>query len=168
MYLNLHILFFLFLILLPSCTENEANLCIEMERIEGPMPFRTFAEVSNDSIDCFLTVTDTVFHTHPVFHIINDQEALDTLLECNCYDYDFDFQNYTLLIGYFFTYYGPATLSKQELDLYCDLADQHLMYRVFVDEEDDPYQPTLIQHNAIVPKLPDELRVSHGIIRNKL
>lgn len=160
---------FVSLLLFPSCVENDVDLCIEMGRTEGPIPFRTFAEVSKDSIECFLGITDTVLHIHPKLFIVNNQEAFDTLVECNSYDFDFNFNKYSLLIGYFFINDGPATLSKQETSLYCDLTEQHLMHRVFVDiTEYDPYQFTLIQHNAIVPKLPDGLRVAHAVIRNKL
>lgn len=140
-----------------------------MDRTTGPLSFTTFTEVSNDSIDCVLNAAEFVTWHHPVLHIVNDQQALDTLLECSSYNFNFNFEEYTLLIGYFYTAYGPAVLSKQEVKLDCEVRDQLLLYSVTVDLMDnDGFQNVLIQHNAIVPKLPVELRVSHWVKRNRL
>lgn len=158
-------------ILFHSCEKERelVNYCTDMGRSEGPVPFTTFAEVSNDSINCFLTPTEHAYWFRPVFHVINDQHALDTMLECSSYDFDFNFEEYTLLIGYFYSGYGPAALSKQEVKLNCGMLEQYLMYTVTIDLEDnDGFKDTLIQHNVIVPKLPEELEVRHGVKKNRL
>lgn len=145
------------------------NHCIDMDRSAGPVPFTTFREVSDDSIDCYLNAAEFTSWHHPVLHIVNDYQALDTLLDCSSYNFNFNFEEYTLLIGYFYTEYGPAALSKQEVKLNCEMHEQLLLYSVTVDlMDDDGFQNILIQHHAIVPKLPDELRVSHWVRRNRL
>lgn len=159
------------LILFHSCEEEKelVNYCTDMGRTEGPLPFSTFAELSNDSINCYLNASEYADWNHPVLYIVNDQQALDTLLDCSSYNFNFNFEEYTLLIGYFYTAYGPGVFSKQEVELNCRIFDQYLSYSVTVDlMDDDSFQDVLVQHNAIVPKLPSELRVSHWVKRNRL
>lgn len=154
-----------------ACMEERVivNHCTDMDRKTGPVPFRTFAEVSDDSINCVLDVTEFANWHRPVLYVVNDYEALDTLLECSSNNFDFNFDEYTLLIGYFYTEAGPAALSKQEVKLDCETKNQLLYYSVTVDQMgNDGFQNILIQHNAIVPKLPDDLRVSHWVKRNRL
>ncbi len=159
------------LVLFNSCEEEReiVNYCEDMGRTTGPVPFTTFEDISKDSIFCYLSNTEFSDWNHPVLYIINDQQALDTLLECSSYNFNFNFEEYTLLIGYFYTRYGPAALSKQEVELDCRISEQLLFYSVTVDLiDDDGHQYALIQHNAIVPKLPSDLSVSHWVIRNRL
>jgi hypothetical protein len=145
------------------------DYCSDMGRSEGPVPFRTFSEVSDDSINCYLEPTEYTTWFHPKFHVINDQHTLDSLLVCSSYDFNFNFEEYTLIIGYFYTGYGPAELTELEVDLECGLLEQYLRYEVNVDIFDkDGYKDTLIQHNVIVPKLPDGLEVRHFATRHRL
>jgi hypothetical protein len=159
------------LILFNSCEEEReiVNYCEDIGRKTGPVPFTTFEDISKDSINCYLCNIEFFDWNHPVLYIINDQQALDTLLDCSSYNFNFNFEEYTLLIGYFYTLYGPAALSNQEVKLDCEISGQLLMYSVTVDlMDDDGSQSVLIQHNAIVPKLPSDLRVSHWVIKNRL
>ena len=156
-------------ILFHSCEKERelVNYCNDMGRSTGPVPFSTFAEVSNDSINCYLTPTENASWFQPVFHIISDQHALDTLFDCSSYDFNFNFEEYTLIIGYFYSGFGPAALSKQEVELNCSMLEQYLMYSVTIDLMDnDGFKNTLIQHNVIVPKLPEELEVRHAVKKN--
>ena len=160
----------LVLLLFPSCEESEKNYCTEMDRSEGPLPIKTFAELSGDSIDCFLKVTEEASYIDPIFYVIRDQAALDTLVECNSYDFEFNFKDYSLLIGYFFySAFGSAEYAKQEVTLNCSIVEQYLMYHVTVDIFDyDQSKSTLIQYNAIIPKLPEGLRVANEVVRVRL
>jgi hypothetical protein len=166
----LNITSLVFLLLFPSCEEIEVNYCTEMDRSEGPLPFKTFAELSNDSIDCVLNVTEEASYIDPIFYVIRDQAAFDTLVQCNCYDFEFNFKDYSLLIGYFYySAFGSAEFAKQEVTLNCSIVDQFLMYHVTVDVFDyDQSKSTLIQYNAIVPKLPEGLRIGNEVVRVKL
>ena len=164
-------LFIIGLILFNSCEEERelVNYCEAMGRTTGTLPFSTFESISVDSIRCYLRNIEYSDWNHPVLYIVNDQDALDTLLQCSSYDFNFNFEEYTLLIGYFFTSYGPATLSNQEVKIECRTLDQFLSYSVTVDViDDDGFRDTLIQHNAIVPKFPGEMRVNHRVKRNRL
>ena len=159
------------LILFNSCEEEReiVDYCEDMGRTTGPVPFTTFEGISKDSINCYLSNIEYSNWYHPVLYIVNDQQALDTLLDCSSYNFNFNFEEYTLLIGYFYTGYGPAAFSKQEVELDCGISRQLLFYSVTVDVMDnDGFQKVLIQHNAIVPKLPGDLRVSHWVKRNRL
>lgn len=167
----LRLLLIISLTLFHSCEEEKelVNYCTDMGRSTGPVPFTTFSELSNDSINCYLSADEYATWFQPVFYVINDQQALDTLLECSSYDFNFNFKEYTLLIGYFYSGYGPAVISQQEVELECYHVKQYLRYEVTVDLLDnDGFQDTLIQHNAIVPKLPEGLEVRHFATRHKL
>lgn len=164
-------LFIIGLILFNSCEEERKliNYCEDMGRTTGTVSFSTFEDISEDSIICKLRNIEYSDWNHPVLYIINDQDALDTLIQCSSYNFNFNFEEYTLLIGYFFTSYGPAILSNQEVELECRTLEQYLSYSVTVDVvEDDRFRDTLIQHNAIVPKFPGEMRVNHWVKRNRL
>ena len=159
------------LILFNSCEEmpEQVDYCEEMGISAGTVPFTTFEDISKDSISCYLREIEYNNWYHPVLYIINDQQALDTLLDCSSYNFNFNFEEYTLLIGYFYTNYGPAELSNQEVTLECGFTKQYLNYSVTVDVLDNnELQEDLIQHNTIIPKIPGELRVNHWVKRNRL
>lgn len=147
----------------------DVNYCKDMDRPDGPLPFNTFAELSNDSIDCFLIVTEEADYIDPIFYVIQDQEAFDTLVRCNCYDFEFNFNDYSLIIGYFYSGVGPAEFAKQEVSLDCSISKQYLYYHVFINLLDyDQSESRLIQYNAIVPKLPEGLTVRNEVVRIRL
>ncbi len=89
----------LLVLLLPSCERKDSNFCHQMGRDSGDLPFQTIGEISNDSIDFWLTITDTVLYHEPVFFQIDNQNDFNNLVKSNREDVEFNFQEYTLLIG---------------------------------------------------------------------
>ena len=160
---------FLVFLFFPSCEMINVNYCEDMDMSEGPLPFNTFAELTSDSIDCVLIVTEEASYIDPIFYVIQDQAAFDTLVECNCYSFDFNFSEYSLIIGYFYSGLGPAEFAKQEVSLDCSISEQYVMYHVYIDLFDNKQSESrLIQYNAIVPKLPEGLMVRNEVVRVKL
>ena len=98
---NLTILLLLFALLFASCERQDSNYCHQMGRDSGYLPIQTVSEISNDSIDLWLTIIDTVLYYESIFYRIDDQVTFDYLVNCNCDDIKINFQEYTLLIGYF-------------------------------------------------------------------
>jgi hypothetical protein len=73
-----------------------------MGRWSGYLPIQQIGEkLPKDTIDCWLKVTDTVRWVNPVFYQIDDQQNFEELVECNCEIPEFNFRDYTLLMGYF-------------------------------------------------------------------
>lgn len=129
-----------------------------MGRDSGNLPFQTIGEISNDSIDFWLTVTDTVLYFEPILYQIDDHETYNSLVNCNYDEIDFNFKEYTLLIGYFFDHSGPLRIIEQEVRLICEYHEQRIYYDVIAQNENVKGGLFLIQHNAIIPKLPKGLK----------
>lgn len=165
---NLIIQLLLLALLLSSCERKDSNFCHQMGRDSGYLPIQTIGEISNDSIDFWLNVTDTVLYYESVFYQIDDQETFNKLVNCNRDDIEINFQENTLLIGYFFSRYGPVRITEQRVNLNCGYFRQNLIHRVFVVYEKPDKILTLIQYNAIIPKLPDGFRASHHADKPKL
>ena len=151
----------LILLLLPSCEREDSNFCHQMGRESGNLPMKTIGEISNDSIDFWLTVTDTVLYYEPIFYQIDDHETFERLVNCNSDEVDFNFQEYTLLIGYFFVKSGPLRIIRQEVRLYCEYHDQRVYYDIIVQSENLEGELCLFHHNAIIPKLPEGFKVKN-------
>ncbi|MGC9341163.1 MAG: hypothetical protein ACP5E3_00530, partial [Bacteroidales bacterium] len=73
-----------------------------MGRESGPIPIITINEISEDSINIWLDVKDTVLWFEPVFYQIDNSETFNQLVRSNKENLEFNFEDYTLLIGYFF------------------------------------------------------------------
>ncbi|MDX2415061.1 MAG: hypothetical protein QNK33_07710 [Bacteroidales bacterium] len=157
------------IVLLHSCERESIDYCEEMGRQEGPIPYESLSEIVKDSIDCWLSVKDTVLYYEPILYRIDDQETFDSLVLCDSNYVEINFANYTLLIGHFFVHHGPGTIREKRVELYCDTEDQGLLYRILIDiPEKIPDTGTLIQHHIFIPKLPHGLNVSHTIDLVKL
>lgn len=154
----------LLIIFLPSCERNDNNFCHQMGRDSGTLPMQTIEEISNDSIDFWLTVSDTVLYYEPIFYQIDDHETFKKLVNCNYDQVDLNFKEYTLLIGYFFDNSGPLRIIKQKVRLICEYHDQRVYYDVIVQNENVEGGLFLIQHHAIIPKLPEGLK-ARNIVR---
>ncbi len=139
-----------------------------MGRDSGYLPIQTIGEISNDSIDFWLTVTDTVSFYESVFYRIDDQETFNKLVNFNYDDVNFNFQEYTLLMGYFLKFTGPSRISEQSVRLQCGYYDQSAFYEVIVEIVKDEASFTVIQYNAIVPKLPEGIRIGNSVYINEL
>ena len=114
-------------------------------------------------------MTEEADYIDTIFYAIQDQEAFDTLVECNCYDFEFNFNEYSLIIGYFYSGVGPAEFAKQEVSLDCSISKPYLYYHAFINLLDyDQSESRLIQYNAIVPKLPEGLTVRNEVVRIRL
>lgn len=155
---NLFIDVFLLVLLLSSFERQDDNYCHQMGRDSGPLPMQTIEEISNESIDFRLIVSDTVLYYEPIFYQIDDHETFKRLVNCNYHEIDFNFKEYTLLIGYFFDNSGPLRIIKQKVKLICEYHDQRVYYDVIVQNENVEGGLFLIQHHAIVPKLPEGLK----------
>jgi len=154
---------------IPSCGDEGVNYCVEMDRQEGPVPFESFAEITNDSVDCWLQVHDTLLYFEPLLYRIDDQITFDSLVLCNCDEVNINFEEYTLLIGYFFIHNGPGTIKEKKVHLTCGFEEQLLGYRIIVEiPEELPGFLMPIQHNVFVPKLPDGIPIVHNVVIRKL
>jgi hypothetical protein len=153
--------FILILLLLPSCERKDNNFCHQMGRDSGYLPIQTIGEISNDSIDIWLKVTDTVMYYESVFYRIDDQETFDKLVESNFDDIKINFQEYTILIGYFHIGCSQYKIMEQRVNLNCGYFKQNCIHRLFVEYEDSYTNLIPIQYHVFVPKLPEGLRVSH-------
>lgn len=156
-------------LIIPSCGEDWINYCVEMDRQEGPVPFKSISEISNDSIEIWLQELDTALYFEPILYRIDDQIAFDTLIQSNCDEIVINFDDYTLLIGYFFIHHGPGEISQKDVKLYCGFEEQGLNYEITVEiPERIPNTLLPIQHNAFVPKLPDGIPIGHYVYLDKL
>ena len=153
----------LLVLLFPSCERKDNNFCHQMGRDSGYLPVQTVSEISNDSIDIWLTVTDTVLYYESVFYQIDDQVTFDKLVNCNFDDIKINFQEYTLLIGYFHIGCSQFKIIEQRVNLNCGYFKQNCNHRVFVEYEDSYTNFIPIHYHVLVPKLPEGLRVSHHI-----
>jgi hypothetical protein len=157
------------LLIIPSCGEEWINYCVEMDRQEGPVPYESIEEISNDSLEIWLQVIDTALYFEPVLYRIDDQIAFDTLVQCNCDDVMINFDDYTLLIGYFFIHQGPGEISQKYVKLFCGFEEQSLTYTIIVEIfEDIPNSLMPFQHHVFVPKLPDGIPIGHYIDLDRL
>ncbi len=156
-------------LILPTCREEWINYCVEMDRQEGPVPYKSIAEISNDSIDIWLQVMDTALYFEPILYRIDDQIDFDSLVQCNCDDVMINFEDYTLLIGYFFIHHGPGKIAQKDVNLYCGFEEQSLSYRIIVEiPEQIPETLMPIQHNVFVTKLPEGIPIYHFVDLDKL
>jgi len=158
----------LLIVVLPSCERKDSNYCHQMGRDSGLLPMQTIGDISNDSIDFWLTVTDTVLYFEPIMYQIDDYETFKRLVNCNIDEVDFNFKEYTLLIGYFFDHSGPLRIIEQEVRLICEYNDQRVYYDVIAQNENVVGGLFLIQHNAIIPKLPEGLKASKIVVVDDL
>jgi hypothetical protein len=133
---NLVIDVFLLVLLLLSCERQDDNYCHQMGRDSGYLRSQIVSEISNDSIDIWLTVTDTVLYFESVFYRIDDQVTFDKLVNCNRDDIKINFQEYTLLIGYFHLGCSKYKITEQRVNLNCGYFKQNCIHRVFVEYED--------------------------------
>lgn len=157
------------LLILPSCGEEWINYCVKMDRQEGPVPFKSITEVSNDSIEIWLQVSDTALYFEPILYRIDNQTEFDSLVQCNCDELLINFEDYTLLIGYFFIHHGPGEISQKDVNLNCGFEEQSLSYRIIVEiSEQIPETLMPIQHNVFVPKLPEGIPIYHFVDLDKL
>ena len=160
MYRRMIINLVLLVLLLPSCERKENNFCHQMGRDSGYLPIQTIGEISNDSIDIWLKVTDTVMYYESVFYRIDDQETFDKLVESNFDDIKINFQEYTILIGYFHIGCSQYKITEQRVNLNCGYFKQNCIHRLFVEYEDSYINLIPIHYHVFVPKLPEGLRVS--------
>jgi len=157
------------LLIIPSCGEEGINYCVEMDRQEGPIPFISIEEISNDSIEIWLQVVDTALYFEPILFRIDDQITFDTLVQSNCDQVMINFEDYTLLIGYFFIHQGPGEISQKDVKLHCGFEEQGLTYTIIVEIlEKIPNSLMPIQHNVFVPKLPDGIPIGHFVDLDRL
>lgn len=160
--------FILLVILLPSCERKDNNFCHQMGRDSGDLPFHTIGEISNDSIDLWLTITDTVLDYEPIFVRIDNQDDFNNLVNSNLDDVHFNFHDYTLLIGYFFKSVKPNITTEQRVRLNCGWTKQVIMYEVIVNAQKvyDNFMP--IHFHAIAQKLPEGIRISNSVYVNEV
>ena len=158
----------LLVLLLPSCERKDNNFCHQMGRDSGDLPFQTIGEISNDSIDLWLTITDTVLYYEPIFYRIDNQDDFNNLVKSNLDEVEFNFLDYTLLMGYFFKSVKPDITIDQSVHLNCGWTKQVIGYEVIVNAQKvyDNFIP--IQYHAIVQKLPEGIRIGNRVYINEL
>jgi hypothetical protein len=168
MYRILIILLFPFALLLTSCERTDSNFCHQMGRESGNLYLQSMGEMSDDSVKIWLSPADTVLYFEPVFYRIDDQETFDKLVNCNYDALQINFQDYTLLMGYFFEYSGQARITKQSFYLNCGYYKQNAHYQVNFDvyKVEANFKP--IQYNAIVEKIPEGLRIGNSVHVNEI
>ena len=148
-----------------SCEREIGNYCRDMGRWSGYLPIQQIGEkLPMDTVDCWLKITDTVGLGSPIFYQIDDQQSFNQLVECNCDITNFNFQDYTLLMGYYFTIFSSSRVIKQEVKLHCEHFEQWLNYWVYVKFDTSEINPYFVQYHAVIPKLPEGLSINHRII----
>jgi hypothetical protein len=162
------ILNFIFVLLFPSCEREDSNFCHQMGRDSGDLPVQSIGEISNDSINLWLTITDTVFHYNPIFYRIDNQDDFNDLVKSNLDDVEFNFHDYTLLMGYFFKSVKPDFTIDQSVHLHCGWTKQSIGYEVIVNAQKvyDNFIP--IQYHVIVQKLPEGIGIGNRVYINEL
>ena len=170
MQIRMPILLILTLIIINSCERDIGNFCYQMGRESGYLPIQQIGEkLVKDTVDCWLKVTDSSsLWFRPSFYQIDDQQTFEKLVNCNCATPEFNFRDYTLLMGYFFTPNYKATITKQDVKIDCYQFEQHLSYRVYVDIVSSDTVRFLVQYHAVIPKLPEGFKPSHRIFRNRI
>jgi len=167
MSLNLIIQLFIIALLLSSCEHEDSNFCHQMGRDTGDLPFQTIREISNDSIDIWLTITDTVLIYEPVFFRIDNQDDFNNLVNSNRENVEFNFLEYTLLMGYFFQSVGPNITTEQTVHLNCGWTKQVIGYEVIVNTHKEYTSFIPIHYHAIVHKLPEGIRIRNRVYVNE-
>jgi hypothetical protein len=106
MHMRLIVFIIFFCLVATSCEREIGNYCHEMGRWSGNIPIQQIGEkLTNDTVDCWLVVIDTSPYWEPTFYQIDDQQTFEDLVNCNCEIPNFNFKDYTLLIGYYFSTY---------------------------------------------------------------
>ncbi len=153
-------------LLVSACERDNGNFCQQLGYdSSGYIEFSTINDIANDSLEIWLSATDTVFwwKREQIFYVINDQKTFEKLVRTNRDSVNFNFNDFTLLIGYVFIHSGPAEIIDQRVSVYCDTYEQSVGYRVIIESEHVDHGPLLIQFHAIVTKIPDEIPISCGI-----
>jgi hypothetical protein len=164
MQLKKTVLALLITLVITSCEREIGNLCYEMGRDPGLLPIQQIGEkLAKDTVDCWLKISDTSFFYKPTFYQIDDQKIFEELVECNCNIPEFNFRDYTLLMGYFYSFDGFCTVKTQRVSLFCFNFEQYILYTVYVETDRHDTIPSFVQYHAVIPKLPKGFKSTHTV-----
>jgi len=107
-------------IIFVSYERYNGNLCKQFGyKSDGYISSSTISELIDDSIELWLSVTDTVmwYKNGQVVHVVNDPVTFNKRVRTTNDDFEFNFKEYTLLIGYVFIHSGPAVFTEQRLGI---------------------------------------------------
>jgi len=155
-----------FSLVLCSCERDNGNFCQQLDYdSSGYLPFSTIDTFSNDSLNIWLDITDTVlwYKYEKIFHVIKDQQTFENLVRSNRERIDFNFEDFTLLIGYVFVNSGPAEITEQRVSVRCNTYEQSVGYKVIIESEHLEHGLEAIQFHAIITKVPDDIPITCGI-----
>jgi hypothetical protein len=155
---------FLFIsLIMGSCERDNGNFCHQLGYdSSGYLPYSTIDSFGDDSLKIWLEVTDTVlwYKNEKIFHVIQDQKTFDQIVKSNREKLDFNFDDFTLLIGYVFSTSGPVELSEQRVLVWCNSFDQTISYQVIIVSEHIQHYLKAIQFHSIITKVPDEIPIT--------